>query len=83
MIDRSFKDYDGTARLGELRLPVLWMAGEFDETSPAAAKDFQRMVPGSEYVELKGAGHLTMWDARGKYLRGVRRFLNAHEGRTR
>lgn len=75
----SFKDYDGTPRLGELTLPVLWMAGEHDETSPAAAKDFQKMVKGSEYVELTGAGHLTMWDARGEYVSAVRTFLGKHE----
>ena len=75
----SFKDYDGTPRLRELTLPVLWMAGEFDETSPAAAKDFQRMVPGSQYVEFKGAGHLTMYDARGEFLTAVRGFLKAHD----
>ncbi len=74
----SFKDYDGTPRLNELKLPILWMAGEFDETSPAAAKDFQRITPGSEFVELKGAGHLTMWDARTTYLAEVRRFIRAH-----
>ena len=74
----SFKDYDGTPRLNELKLPILWMAGEFDETSPAAAKDFQRMTPGSEFVELKGAGHMTMYDARTAYLAEVRRFIRAH-----
>ena len=75
----SFKDYDGTPRLKELTLPVLWIAGEHDETSPAAARDFQKMVPGSEYVELKGAGHMTMYDARGEYLAAVRKFIGAHE----
>lgn len=75
----SFKDYDGTPRLRELTLPVLWMAGEFDETSPSAAKDFQRMLPGSQYVEFKGAGHLTMYDARVEFLKAVRGFLKANE----
>lgn len=32
MVVGSFKDYDGTPRLSELTLPVVWMAGEFDET---------------------------------------------------
>ena len=75
----SFKDYDGTARLKDITQPVLWMAGEFDETSPNAAKDFQQMTPGSQYVELKGAGHMTMWDARGEYLKAVRRFVRVHD----
>ena len=28
----SFNDHDGAPRLPKLLLPVLWMAGEFDET---------------------------------------------------
>ena len=74
----SFKDYDGTPRLKELSLPVMWVAGEFDETTPAAAKDFQKLVPGSEYVEVKGAAHMTMWDNRTDFLNTVRRFVAAH-----
>ena len=74
----SFKDYDGTPRLKEVTQPVLWMAGEFDETSPNAATDFQRMLPGSEFVQFKGAGHLTMWDARTPYLAAVREFIHRH-----
>lgn len=76
----SFKDYDGTPRMKEVTAPVLWMAGQFDETSPAAAKTFQSMLPGSEYVELKGAAHMTMWDARADYLKAVRAFIAKHEG---
>jgi pimeloyl-ACP methyl ester carboxylesterase len=75
----NFKDYDGTPRLKELALPVLWLAGEFDETSPNAARRFQRMTRGSSYIELKGAAHLSMWDARVDYLNAVRTFLKSHE----
>ena len=71
----TFKDYDGTPRLKEVTQPVLWMAGEFDETSPNAARDFQRMLPGSEFVQLAGAGHMTMWDARAPYLNAIREFI--------
>ena len=73
-----FKDYDGTPRLKEVTQPVLWMAGQFDETSPNAARDFQRMLPGSEFIELKGAGHMTMWDARPQYLAAIREFIHRH-----
>jgi proline iminopeptidase len=74
----SFKDYDGTPRMKEITQPVLWMAGEFDETSPNAARDFQKMLPGSEFVLLKGAAHMTMWDAQQEYLAAVRAFINKH-----
>ena len=75
----SFKDYDGTPRMKEITQPVLWMAGEFDETSPNAARDFQKMLPGSQYHEFKGAAHMTMWDARAEFLQTVRGFIKAHE----
>jgi proline iminopeptidase len=75
----SFKDYDGTPRMKEVTQPVLWMAGEFDETSPNAARDFQKMLPGSELHILKGAAHMTMWDARAEFLQTVRGFIKAHE----
>ena len=75
----SFKDYDGTPRLKELTLPVIWIAGQFDETTPAAARTFQSMTPGSEFVEIRNAAHLTMWDARKEYLDVVRTFLHKHE----
>jgi proline-specific peptidase len=75
----NFKDYDGTRRLREHPQPILWMAGEFDETSPSAARAFQAMTKGSSYIEIKGAAHLSMWDARSEYLTAVRTFLSKHE----
>jgi proline-specific peptidase len=79
----SFKDYDGTPRLKELQLPILWLAGSDDETSPSAARSFQAMTPGSEYVEIPNAAHLSMWDNRAAYLAAVRGFLNKHEADAR
>lgn len=75
----SFKDYDGTPRLKELSLPILWVAGQFDETTPSASRAFHAMTPGSEYVEIPNAAHMTMWDGRQPYLAAVRGFLRKHE----
>jgi proline iminopeptidase len=75
----NFKDYDGTPRLKELKLPILWMAGADDETSPSAARSFQAMTPGSEFVEVPKAAHLAMWDNRPVYIAAVRAFLHKNE----
>ncbi len=74
----SFKDYDGTPRMKEITQPVLWMAGQYDETSPNAARDYATMLPGSEYHEFSGAAHMTMWDARKEFLATVREFIHRH-----
>ena len=42
------RDYDRTDRLGELKLPVLFLAGRHDEAVPETVADFQRRVPGRQ-----------------------------------
>ena len=75
----SFKDYDGSPRLKELSLPIAWIAGQYDETTPNAARAFQAMTPSSEYIEIPNAAHMTMWDAKKEYLAAVRAFLRKHD----
>jgi proline iminopeptidase len=75
----TLKDYDRTARLGELRLPTLFIVGRFDEAMPETVADFQRRVPGSKLVVVEGAGHMAMIDAPREYVARLREFLHAVE----
>lgn len=58
----NLKAFDATPRLGEIRVPTLFMAGEFDEATPATTRDYARLVPGSEMVVVPQAAHMTMID---------------------
>lgn len=58
----SLKTYDRTNRLGEIRVPTLFIAGEFDEARPSTVKYYQSLVPGAKFELIEGAGHLTMQD---------------------
>jgi len=62
-ITGTLKGYDATAFLKNIKVPVLYTVGEFDEANPAIIKRFSSMTPGSSYVVIPDAAHLTEWDA--------------------
>jgi proline iminopeptidase len=82
-ITGTLKRYDGTAILGTVRVPTLFTVGEFDEADPATIRRFARMTPGARVVVLRGAAHLTPWDARQESIRTERAFLVAADSTGR
>ena len=75
----SLKDFDVTGRLGELRLPVLFLNGEFDEARPETAARYQKLVPGSRLEVIPEAAHALLGDQPARTIEVVRRFLKAAE----
>ena len=57
------KSFDRTDRLHEIKVPTLFITGEFDEASPPTVKYYQSLVPGAKFEIIPGAGHLTMQDS--------------------
>ena len=56
------KDYDRTSRLGEIKVPTLFITGEFDEARPSTVRYYQSLVKGAKFALIKDAGHMTMQD---------------------
>jgi 3-oxoadipate enol-lactonase len=51
---------DQTGMLSEIRVPTLVLAGELDTiTPPGPAREMAAAIPGAEFVEIPGAGHLS------------------------
>jgi pimeloyl-ACP methyl ester carboxylesterase len=51
---------DQTDLLPHIRVPTLVLAGELDTiTPPGPAREMAAAIPGAEFVEVPGAGHLT------------------------
>jgi proline-specific peptidase len=82
-ITGALKRYDGTAALRKVKVPTLFTVGEFDEADPATVRRFARMTPGARVVVLRGAAHLTPWDAREESIRTERAFLDAADSAGR
>ena len=76
----TLKTFDATAWLRGLRLPTLFVTGQFDEATPASTEMFSTLVPGSEFHVIPDAGHATENDNPEALLRTVRDFLRRVEG---
>jgi proline iminopeptidase len=73
------KTFDRTNRLGEIKVPTLFICGEFDEARPSTVKYYQSLVPGAKFVLIKSAAHLTMQDKPEETNKAVIDFINALE----
>jgi len=71
----TLKTFDATAWLRDVRVPTLFIAGEFDEATPASTRTFSRLVPGAEFVMIPGSGHMTVRDNPGALDAAIRGFL--------
>ena len=54
------REYDALPRLSEIRIPSLYVCGEFDECTPASAKIFADATPGAELAVIKDASHMEL-----------------------
>lgn len=71
----TFKNFDVTGELKDVKIPVLYTVGEFDEADPATVKHFAALTPGAKVVVIPGAAHVTPWDNPAATTAAVRAFL--------
>jgi 3-oxoadipate enol-lactonase len=70
---------DQTEATGALRLPTLVIAGSQDGASPSAiVKATADLIPGAEFHEIPGAGHLPCVETPTEWAALVAPFLKAH-----
>ena len=72
-------NYDRTDRLSEIKVPTLYICGEFDEAIPSTVQYYQSLTPGSEFVQIDQAAHLTMHDNPVQDLMAIKKFLEKLE----
>jgi pimeloyl-ACP methyl ester carboxylesterase len=66
---------DWTAHFGEIAVPTLFTVGRYDSSTPAVARYYQSLIPGSEVVVFEESAHLTMHDEPERYNEVLRAFL--------
>lgn len=72
----ALADHDYASAVAGVKHTVLFLVGEKDAPAPAMRKLHEKL-PGSRYVELAGAGHISNMDRPGEFNRAVREFLSA------
>ena len=76
-ITGTLKTYDGTPFLKDVKVPVLFTVGEFDEADPPTVKRHAQMTPGAKYAVIPNAAHIVEWDNPDETNRVIRNFLKS------
>jgi 3-oxoadipate enol-lactonase len=72
----ALADHDYAAAVARVTRPVLFLVGEKDAAAPPMRK-LNDALPGSRFVELAGAGHISNLDQPEGFTRAVKDFLAA------
>jgi proline iminopeptidase len=75
-VSGPLRDYDRTGDLNKIKVPTLYITGEFDAARPNTVKYYQSLTPNSEFVVIKNAGHQTMHDNPKENIEAIRTFIN-------
>jgi len=73
----ALADHDFRSAVGTLTRPALFIVGEKDGTTPAAMRQMHQALPGSTYVELPGAGHISNLDQPERFTKAIAEFLRS------
>lgn len=74
----AVRDVDLSARLGQIKLPTLILAGDADQgTTPAMAQALQQGIAGSRLQTLVGCAHMSAVSHPQEFAQAVRGFIDA------
>ncbi len=71
----TLKHFDRTDRLHELKLPVLFVTGQYDEARPETMYAFQKKVKHAKVEIIENSGHMKTIDNPHLFIKVVREFL--------
>lgn len=78
----TLKDYDRTAELESIKVPTLYITGEFDAARPETVEHYRSMTPGATMEIIPDAGHVTMHDAAEENINAINVFLSGVENKN-
>lgn len=77
---RLLTTFDQRARLPAIRVPTLLVAGSDDRVAPASVMErMAQKIPGAEFVQLDGCGHLGPMDQPDSFNEALAGFLQRHQ----
>lgn len=75
----KIKDWNISARLPEIDVPVLITSGRYDECTPMQAEIVHRGIPGSEWVLFENSAHVSHLEEQEMYMGIAETFLQRTE----
>lgn len=76
----TLEDLDLTPLLPKMATPTLFVAGEYDEGTPAACADFAAMMPNAEAFMVPNASHKPFIESPDVFFTKVEAFLQQYDG---
>ncbi|MCC7411793.1 MAG: proline iminopeptidase-family hydrolase [Gammaproteobacteria bacterium] len=76
----NLKDWDRTARLGEIDVPTLITVGRHDEITPACARTLHAGIRSSQLVVFEHSAHMAHLEEPQRYRQVLERFLRHADG---
>jgi 3-oxoadipate enol-lactonase len=71
----ALADHDFRSAIATVTRPVLFLVGDKDGVNPPAMQELHAALPGSQFVEIVGAGHISNLDQPADFNRAVADFL--------
>lgn len=75
----NLRDWDRTADLDQIKIPVLITCGRYDELGPTCAATLQDGIPNAQTVIFEESAHVAHIEEADAYARCVSEFLKTHE----
>jgi proline iminopeptidase len=72
-------NYDRVKQLKRIKVPCLFITGEYDEARPETVRYFSKLVKKSQFGIIEGAGHGTMHDNKSKNIQLIQDFIASVE----
>jgi 3-oxoadipate enol-lactonase len=73
----ALADHDFRSSVATVTRPVLFLVGAEDGINPPAVRELHAALPGSEFIELPAAGHISNLDQPEAFTRAIKDFLRA------
>jgi len=77
--DGVLRDFDNVHVLPELKMPVLYTCGEYDEAAPVGLRRYRDATPDSEMLVLPGASHMHHLERPDEFFNAVRKNIHKAE----
>ncbi|WP_439505463.1 proline iminopeptidase-family hydrolase [Sediminibacterium sp.] len=71
--------YNRVKSLSKIKVPTLFITGEYDEARPETVRYFSSLVKNSRFGIVEGAGHGTMHDNKEKNIQLIKDFIDSIE----
>lgn len=75
-ITGNLKDFDATNKLSEIKIPVLFVCGRYDEATPESTEYYKSLIPNSEIKIFENSAHMPFLSERELFIKTIREFLN-------